>query len=180
MSQASIEIVREFFIISNFFVLKREDVLLVKNSLMPNLSDNRFEKFVLPGSEIPEVINNAIVKPVSWHTMKFTPAVLKKSPELFTSLKGKGGKNHEKFFKGEAFLKILVIPSLPASESLRKESIKIMQDNGIDYLITFSSVISGLIGKIDARHVYLSTVNEVFRVLKFYRFFDEEEQKLPF
>jgi len=179
MSQASIEIVREFFIINNFFVLKKEDILFVKNVQIP--SGDRSEKFILPCAEINKTVGNAVVKPISWHTMKFTPGVLSKFPEIFDFLKSNSMEESKKFFRGEDFLKVLVIPSLPASEGLKKESIRIMKEKGIDHLVTFSSIIAGLVEKIESRHVYLSSVNEVLRVLKFYGFFtEEEEQNLPF
>ena len=178
MSQASVEIVREFFIINNFFVLKKEDLLFVKNTIASQAKGGG--KFIISGKEIGNNIGNAVVKPISWHTMKFTPGVLSKFPEIFDFLKKPCAEESRKIFRGEDFQKILVIPSLPASETLKEESIKIMKERGIDRLITFSSVISGLIEQIESRHVYLSSVNEVLRVLKFYGFFTEEEQNLPF
>lgn len=178
MSQASIELVREFFVMNDFFVLKKEDLLLVKNAR--TAEESRDGKFVLSGGEISGTINNAVVKPVSWHTMKFTPLVLSRFPDIFDFLKSRHTEDYRKFFRGEDFLKILVIPSLPASENLREESVRIMKEKGIDRLVMFSSVIAGLIDRIEARHVYLSSVNEVLRVLKFYKFFTEEEQNLPF
>ncbi len=178
MSQASVELVREFFIMNDFFVLKKEDLLLVKNAGVANLSGE--SKFILSGSEIGGTINNAVIKPVSWHTMKFTPRVLSRFPDIFDFLKARHEEKYKKFFKGEDFLNILVIPSLPASEALREESVRIMKEKGIDRLMMFSSVIAGLIERIESRRVYLSTVNEVLRVLKFYKFFAEEEQNLPF
>ncbi len=180
MSQASIELVREFFIINDFFVLKKEDLLLVKNSRVAE--EKKPERFILPTGEINSAIGSAVVKPISWHTMKFTPAVLKKFPEVFDFLGEKHTEEYKRFFKDEDFFKILVIPSLPASDDLMEESIRIMKEKGIDNLIIFSSIIAGLVEKIDARHVYLSSINEVLRVLKFYKFFKEkeEEQNLPF
>jgi hypothetical protein len=178
MSQASVELVREFFIINDFFVLKKEDLLLVKNAQPRQVTAGG--KFILQAGGIKGAVNNAVVKPLSWHTMKFTPLVLSRFPDIFEFLKDKNTEGYRKFFGGEDFLKILVIPSLPASENLRDESIRIMQEKGIDRLVMFSSVIAGLVDRIEARHVYLSTVNEVLRVLKFYKFFAEEEQNLPF
>jgi hypothetical protein len=180
MSQASIELVREFFIINDFFVLKKEDLLLVKNSGAAD--EQKPGGFILSAGEIGSTIGNAVVKPISWHTMKFTPAVLKKFPEVFDFLGEKNTEEYKRFFKEESFLKVLVIPSLPASENLREESIRVMKEKGVNNLIIFSSIIAGLVEKIDARHVYLSSINEVLRVLKFYKFFKEkeEEQNLPF
>ncbi len=180
MSQASIELVREFFIINDFFVLKKEDILLVKKA--GATGTEKPGRFIISTEKITRTVNNAVVKPVSWHTMKFTPLVLSRFPDVFNFLKDMYAEDYKKFFGGEDFLRILVIPSLPASEDLKKESVRVMQEKGVDNLILFSSIIAGLVEKIDARHVYLSSVNEVLRVLKFYKFFKEkeEEQNLPF
>lgn len=168
----------EFFAIHNFFVLKKEDILFVKNAEL--LEPEATDRFILSGDEVTKVISSAVVKPVCWHTMKITPVVLSRFPEIFEFLKGKYVLEKKKFFHGEGFKNILVIPALPASDKLQKESISIMKQEGVDHIITFHSVIAKLIEKIDARNVYLSSVNEVIRVLKFYRFFADKEQKLPF
>ncbi|MCX8082503.1 MAG: hypothetical protein N3D17_03785 [bacterium] len=178
MSQASIEIVKEFFLIHNFFVLKRDDILFVKNAEI--IESEETEKFILSGSEICKVVKNAVLKPVCWHTMKFTPVVLSRFPEIFEFVRGKYITESKKFFQGDVYKKILVIPSLPASDNLRKESINIMKVKGIDHIVIFPSIIASLIDSIDARNVYLSSVNEILRVLKFYKFFTDKEQKLPF
>lgn len=176
MSHASVEFVRDFFVINNFFVLKKEDILFVRNTLYPAKSNS---KFILSADEAVR-IGCAVIKIVCWHTMKFSPAVLFKSPEIFDFLTGDTADDTNKFFMGESFVKILVIPSLPVSEELKKESIKVMRDKGVDRLILFPSVLSGLIDRIEPRHVYRSTLKEILRVLKFYKFFIEEEQNLPF
>lgn len=112
--------------------------------------------------------------------MKFTPSVLQKNPEIFQFIRDSNKATVKNVFNGEPFLKILVIPALPASEDLKGKSIVMMKEKGVDNIISFPSILSGLIGKIESRHVYLSSVNEVLRILKFYRFFAKEEQNLPF
>jgi len=177
MSQASVEIVKEFFAANRFFVLGDEDILFIRNSLARESAGS--PGFVIPSDEIT-LIKNGVVKVISWHTMKFTPAVLNKNPEIFDFVAGSYRHIVKKTFMEENFSRILVIPALPSSENLRIDSIKIMKEKGIDGVITFPSLIAGLIDKIEARQVYLSSVNEVLRILKFYRFFVEKEQILPF
>ncbi|MCM8830528.1 MAG: hypothetical protein NC824_05980 [Candidatus Omnitrophica bacterium] len=178
MSQASIEIVKEFFIINNFLVLQKDDILFVQNAEVNEPEE--IDKFILSGSEVSKVVKDGVVKPVCWHTMKFTPVVLSRFPEIFEFVKGKHTLESKRYFHGDSFKKMLVIPSLPASDNLRKESIRIMREKGIDHVITFPSIIAHFIEKIEPRSVYLSSINEIFRVLKFYKFFADREQKLPF
>jgi hypothetical protein len=176
MSQASIEIVREFFTANGFFVLRNDDILLVKNSLKKE--ESLSERFVLSADSVSG-IDNGMVRVVSWHTMKFTPGVLQKNPEIFDFTSEENVQLARKSFLEEPFIRILVIPAFPVSDDLRKKSEDIMKARGIDRAITFPSIVSGLINKIESRHVYQSSVNEVLRILKFYRFFAEEEQNLP-
>lgn len=178
MSQASVEVVKEFFIIHSFFVLNKEDILFVKKTGIDEPEETG--KFILSGNQVSRVLNNAVIKPICWHTMTITPAVLSRSLDIFEFFKGKDAPDNKKFFQGENFKKVFIIPSLPVTENLYKKSIGIMKENGIDHIIFFSSVLASLIDKIDERNVYLSSVNEIFRVLKFYKLFTDKEQELPF
>jgi len=175
MSYPSIEIVKEFFTIHSFLVLEIEDILFVKNL---KKEEGEIKNFVLKKEDIQK-IKNAMVKPISWHTQKFTPSVLNKFPEIFDFLKMDFSEGIKEFLKNEKFLKILVIPALPSTENLRKQSIEIMKNKGLDNVILFPTVISALVEKINSRKVYLSFTNEILRILKFYDFFSEERE-LPF
>lgn len=170
MSYPSMEIVKEFFTVYNFLVLEKEEVLFVKN---PDYKSGKIERFILAKEDISK-IKAAIVKPIAWHTQKFTPSVLNKFPEIFDFLK-----TNFKSINEEGCLKMLIIPALPSTENLRKQSISIMKEKGIDNVILFPSVISLLIEKINSRKVYLSFTNEILRILKYYNFFSETRE-LPF
>jgi len=175
MSYVSIEIVKEFFILNGFFVYQKDDILLIKN-MGKNIPLP--DKFVLEKEEIL-AIGNGVIKPVGWHTLKFTPSVIRSSPEIFSFLKHPYIKEIKEFFKNDNFSKILVIPGLPLKKSLRDESVKLLKENGIDYIIKFSTIISGLIEKINPRHLYLSPNSELLRILKIYKFFSSQPT-LPF
>jgi len=168
MSYPSFEIVKEFFTIFDFFIIEKEDVIFVKNL---RVEKEDIKNFILKKEDISK-IEQAIVKPIAWHTQKFTPSVLNKFPEIFDFFK-------PDFLKDENFRKILVIPGLPSTENLKKKSIEIIKDKGIDNIILFPTVISSLVEKINSRKVYLSFTNEILRILKFYDFFSET-MELPF
>jgi len=178
MSTVSVRLVTEFFFIHDWLVLAADDVLMAKN---PRASASvRPESFVIEKEVLPS-LRNMLVKPVGWHTLKFAPSVLRKSPEIFTFLNDETLSRAQSFFEGESFLRVLVIPGLPASGELRRASIEFMRERGIDAIIRFTTVIAGLVEKINSRQVYLSETNELLRILKFYRFFPSEpQQTLPF
>ncbi|MCM8767708.1 MAG: hypothetical protein NC816_02015 [Candidatus Omnitrophica bacterium] len=171
MSISALEIVKEFLTLSNFYVILKNGFLIVKNSERVNREINDFviekEKIVF--------IDKGIIKVISWHTLKFTPSVIKKfSSEIFEIVEESVYKELETFFEKEKYKKILVIPGLPATTSLKNESIKIMKEKGIDHIILFSTIISGLINKIDERKLYQSHTLETIRILKFYKFLSDK------
>jgi len=178
MSNTSIQIVKEFFAMNSFLVMQKEDILFVKNSVVTEKNGLQ-DKFVLYKKGL-QCIRNAVVKSIAWHTLKFSPSVLKKSPEIFYFLRPLFLNKAKSFFGKEPFFRILVIPGLPSTENLRKESISFLKNKGIDNVLEFSTVISDLIKKINPRQVYLSETNEILRVLKFYKFFPENQPSLPF
>jgi hypothetical protein len=177
MSIPAIEIVKEFFIINDFYIITKDGFLVVKNS---KKIFKEIEEFIIEKEKI-NFINKAIVKPISWHTLKFTPSVIKKFYEEIFEITFEKTNKILKNLDEDNYKKIIVIPGLPATTSLRNESIKIMKEKGIGHVILFHTIISGLIEKIDARKLYQSQTLEIIRILKFYKFFSNKKfEKLLF
>lgn len=175
MSISALEIVKEFFIVNNFYVNVKNGFLIIQNI---KGKGKEIDEFVIEKEKV-NFIDKGIVKVLSWHTLKFTPSVIKKfSSEIFEMV-------NEKIYKSlvdeENYKKILVIPGLPSTINLKNESIKLMKEGGIDHLILFPTIISSLIEKIDERNLYQSHTLEIIRILKFYKFFPEKKfEKLLF
>ena len=168
MSIPAIEIVKEFFIINDFYVILKDSFLIVQNS---KKISREIDEFIIEKEKI-NFINKAIIKPISWHTLKFTPSVIKKFYEEITFEKT------DKILKDlikDNYKKVIIIPGLPATTNLKNESIKIMKEKGIDHIILFSSIISGLVEKIDERKLYQSQTLEIIRILKFYKFLSDKK-----
>ncbi len=178
MSTVSVRLVTEFFFLHDWLVLATDEYLMARNPR--GSADARPEAFVLERDDLVR-LRNVLVKPVAWHTLRFAPSVLRKSPEIFSFLDDETVARAGAFFEGEPFSRLLVIPGLPATGELRRASIQFMRDRGIDAVVRFPTVIAGLIERINSRQVYLSEMNELLRILKFYRFFpSENQQTLPF
>ena len=178
VSRASIVLVREYFYAHQFLVREvASDVLLVTNPL-PAQAGGRCP-FVVDDADVG-TLPGAVVRPVPWHTVRFSPAVLKRSPEIFLPFVSRQHGDIERLCGGEAFERVLVIPALPASERLRQESIEFLQGQGVTHVLSFGTVISGVIDRINPRQVYTSDVAEILRILKWYRFVRERQATLPF
>ncbi|MCM8772937.1 MAG: hypothetical protein NC926_06590 [Candidatus Omnitrophica bacterium] len=174
MSISAIEIVKEFFIINDFYVIVKDGILILKNT---KKTTKEIEEFVIEKEKI-NFIKQGILKVISWHTLKFTPSVIKKFlPEIIDMPDDKIYRN----LIEEHYKKILVIPGLPSTPELKNESIKILKENRINHIILFPTIISGLIEKINERTLYQSHTLEIIRILKFYKFLSEKKfEKLLF
>lgn len=195
-------IVREYFELNGFFVRqlrkylvqsrkKRADEeidLVVYNPNAP--IDGVPAGFQLFSADM-ERIRRAIVVVKAWHTSRFSPAMLKSSSRVFDFLKKDVLNKAESYFSFDEsevdsnvvgvgnFTKILVLPSLPTSDPLRTESIELLQERGIDGIITFSTILENLLRNVEVNHSYQkSDLLQLMRILKIYDMVKEPQMNL--
>ncbi len=196
-------IVREYFELNGFFVRqlrkyqvqsrkKRTDEdteLLVYN---PAASmDSGQTGFQLFSADMLKM-RRAFVVVKAWHTSRFTPAMLKSSSRIFEFLKKDvlnqveqyfscdETSDDESLFSDEApFKKILVVPAIPASDPQRSEAIHLLQQGGIDGVLTFGTILENLLRKVEVNHSYRkSDLLQLMRVLKIYDMVKEPQMNL--
>ncbi len=181
-------IVREYFELNGFLVRqlrkyqvqarkKRADEevdLLVYNPAPEEPTPSR--GFQLFSGDIRSV-HRALVVVKGWHTSSFTPRMLRQSSKIFDFLKKDVLDTVEQYFaedsdvigKIDPFAKILVLPGLPATEPHREESITLLKEHGIDFIITFRTILENLLQGIEANHNYQkSEALHLLRLLKIY------------
>jgi hypothetical protein len=195
-------IVREYFELNGFFVRqlrkylvqsrkKRADEeidLVVYNPNAP--IDGVPAGFQLFSADMAK-IRRAIVVVKAWHTSRFTPAMLKSSSRVFDFLKKEVLNKAETYFSFDecevdpevvgsgGFTKILVLPSLPASDPQRTESIELLKDQGVDGIITFSTILENLLRNVEVNHSYQkSDLLQMMRILKIYDMVKEPQMNL--
>jgi hypothetical protein len=195
-------IVREYFELNGFFVRqlrkylvqsrkKRADEeidLVVYNPNAP--IDGVPAGFQLFSADMAK-IRRAIVVVKAWHTSRFTPAMLKSSSRVFDFLKKEVLNKAETYFSFEdsevdpevvgkgGFTKILVLPSLPTSDPQRTESIELLKEQGVDGIITFSTILENLLRNIEVNHSYQkSDLLQMMRILKIYDMVKEPQMNL--
>ena len=122
-------------------------------------------------------IHRAIVVVKGWHTGKFTPNMLKSSPEIFRFLEESVLKEVTRFFPVDAeepgnapdVTKVLVLPSLPTAEPFRSQSVAMLKEHGIDGIISFRSMLLDIIERVEINKSYgKSDTLQVIRILKNY------------
>lgn len=179
-------IVREYFELNGFLVRqlrkyqvqsrqKRADEevdLLVLNPLAAGKPPP--EGFQLFSGDLAN-LHRAMVVVKGWHTSTFTPRMLKSGKGLFDFLKkevlesvadifGHGEENGQPAFK-----KILVLPALPSSDPHRTESLRLLQEKGVDGVISFRTILENIVARIEPNHNYRkSETLHVLRLLKMY------------
>jgi len=138
--------------------------------------NSRRPEFFLFASELAYV-HRAIVVVKGWHTGKFTPNMLKSSPEIFRFLEEKVLQEVTRFFPVDAeepgnapdVTKILVLPSLPTAEPFRSQSVALLKEHGIDAIISFRSMLLDIIERVEINKSYgKSDTLQVIRILKNY------------
>lgn len=138
--------------------------------------NSRRPEFFLFASELAYV-HRAIVVVKGWHTGKFTPNMLKSSPEIFRFLEENVLREVTRFFPVDAeepgnapdVTKILVLPSLPTAEPFRSQSVALLKEHGIDAIISFRSMLLDIIERVEINKSYgKSDTLQVIRILKNY------------
>jgi hypothetical protein len=144
--------------------------------------------FFLFSTELPS-IHRAIVVVKGWHTTShFTPATLKGSPEIFTFLAENVVKDATRFFPVDPdepgnhpdITKIVVLPGLPTAEPFRSQSVQMLQERGVDAIISFRMILRDIIDRIETNRNYRkSDTLQLLRILKIYDFLKEPQLDLP-
>jgi len=185
------QIVREYFESLGFFVIQpykyqvaarrksagEEIDLLVCRPQADSNSD--LPNNILWKSAELRTISKALVSVRGWHTDRFSPAVLEKSPELFRFA------DEDVFKKAAAFLgegtlaKVLCISDLPASKALQKEVLMRLRQRGVNGVVLFRDILMELISEVDVKNNYeKSDVLQILRILKNYDLLRDPQMEL--
>jgi hypothetical protein len=192
------DIVREYFEQNGFFVRQvrkyqvqsrkktddeQIDFLVFNPAWRKNLGKPDFFLF---GTELPKV-HHAVVAVKPWHTDRFTPTMLKSNPDIFRFVQEDVIKDVERYFPvdpgepgaGKDLLKILVLPGLPTADPFKTESVRLLQEKGIDAILSFRSILIDLIEKVEINKSYRkSDTLQVLRILKNYDLFKDTQLDL--
>jgi hypothetical protein len=202
MSSVDESIVREYFEQNGFLVRQLRkyqvqsrkkttdeevDLLVFNPSYIPN---TRKADFMLFSSEL-KYIHKAVVVVKGWHTLKFTPAMLKSSPEIFRFLEktvvkkvsdlfiDKSKKNKQDQEIEDDIMKILVLPGLPTENPYREQSIQLLQEKGVDGIISFRSMLLDILAKVEVNRNYQkSDILQTLRILKNYELLGNPQLEL--
>ncbi|RCL31528.1 MAG: hypothetical protein DBX03_00850 [Puniceicoccaceae bacterium] len=202
MSGFDENIVREYFELNGFFVRQLRkyqvqsrkkrfdeeiDMLIYNPKADPEAFSGRSKTaigFQLFTNDIVK-IHQAVVVVKAWHSSRFTPAILRSGTKIFDFLKKDVLSKANDYFNFKdielsdsraAIKKILVIPSLPSGEPHRSESISLLKEQGIDGIISFATILEGIINNVEINHSYQkSDLLQLIRILKIYDMIKEPQ-----
>lgn len=196
MSSVDENIVREYFEQNGFLVRqlrkyrvqsrkKRRDEEIDLLVLNPSYSPgSRRPDFMLFSSEL-RYIHRAVVVVKGWHTLRFTPSMLRSSPEIFRFLEKQVVKQISALFrsasKGEEddLLKILVLPGLPTENPYREQSMELLKEKGVDGIISFRSMLLDILARVEINQNYQkSDILQVLRIMKNYDLLSDPQMEL--
>lgn len=179
MSYVSEELVKEFFELNGFLVwrsrqysmLKKErgqmeEVDLWVSRILP-VKSGKPSSFSLGVDDLPH-LRRAVIKVCGWHTDRFSPSLLNLASHIFNFVQPGSLERARQLWKSKEFSKILAISALPKTNSLRKESIKILKTKGIDHILEFDRVLIFLIEAVKENKLYYNDLLELLRILKQY------------
>lgn len=188
MASVSETLVREFFEFHGFLVLQ------LRKYISPDRREEREADLVVynphpepGGAELPFVlavpdikrITHAVVVVKGWHTETFSASVLDSLPDMFRLVGISTFSRAAAALDGSAapVTRLLVVPELPSSPAARTKSIEGLRGRGVDCVITFRTILSDLIRRVEVNRNYQKAdLLQVIRILKNYGFLKVEDQ----
>ncbi|MBU0679526.1 MAG: hypothetical protein KJ626_15605 [Verrucomicrobia bacterium] len=190
MSAVSEWIAREYFESLGFLVqqpvkyqvaarAKRLDEEVDLVILNPEVKEQRISKAVIWGSSQLQHIARAVIGVRGWHTDRFSPAVLKQSPEIFKFAEDKVVEKMSAHLGEGRVARILCVPDLPSSASLKKDALELFKSMGIDGVIPFRTMLLELAASIDTKKNYeKSDLLQIIRIFKNYGLLRDAQMEL--
>ena len=121
----------------------------------------------------------AVVSGRGWHTERLYASTLEASPELLRFVELASVKYAARILGTESMAKILCLPALPASEEHRESALQFLKDKGIDGILTFRTMLSELIVRVETHRNYeKSDLLQIIRLLKNYDFLKDSQLEL--
>lgn len=181
MASVNEQIVREYFETLGFLVtqpnkhqvaarhkLDAEEIDLLIARPGPAGVTNPPQDILWDSAHLAEV-QRAVVSVRGWHTDRFTPAVLKKNPEIFRFTELSVIKEARKILGPGSVVRILCLSDLSASAVPQEEALAMMRENGVDGVLSFRTMLLELMEHLDtAKNYEKSDLLQTLRILKTY------------
>lgn len=181
MASVNEQIVREYFETLGFFVIQpNKHQVAARHKLDSEEIDllvarpgsagvfNTPKEVVWAAPQLAKV-QRAIISIRGWHTDRFSPAVLKKNPDIFRFAELAVMKEARKTLGAGSITKILCLSDLAAASAPQDETLTLLRQGGIDGVLSFRTMLLELAGSVDiAKNYEKSDLLQTLRILKTY------------
>ncbi len=134
--------------------------------------------FILEPDDMKRIAR-AIVVVKPWHTERFGPSVVSKKQLLKFVEKRSLEAADRRLGHDGPLLKLLVLPELPANETLKAKTIELLRAAGVDAIIIFRTMLLQLIGSVEVNRNYAkSDLLQIIRLLKLYNLLKSPQLEL--
>lgn len=196
MSDLSLQLVREFFELSQFHVLtlwRPEEegrdaapLLLVQQpessfgNAAPVEAPKTSAPFLLSAEDI-SLIPRAVIDVRAWHADRFYPSVIENNPVLLTATLPRVHEMAARMAGAVALRSVLVISELPQNAEPRRRSLELLAHHGLHHVMEFGSILQALIRRIQPGAAYApSATLQTIRLLKRYGFISNQQLEFQF
>ena len=141
-------IVREYFEANGYLVIQprkyvvpgrqkkaEEEIDIIVHN--PKVTDSVIPDHLVWTSRDLKNVAGAVVGVRGWHTERFYVSTFEQSPDILKFSEAASMGFASKILGTDSIAKILCLPKLPASGELKKNTIKVLKDKGIDGVISF-------------------------------------------
>lgn len=191
MASVNEQIVREYFETLGFFVIQpNKHQVAARHKLDAEEIDLLIArpgsagvfnppKEMIWGSAELEKVQRAIVSIRGWHTDRFSPATLKKNPDIFRFAEMAVMKEARKTLGAGSVTKILCLSDLTATAAPQEETLALLRQGGIDGVLSFRTMLLELTESVDVSKNYeKSDLLQTLRILKTYDLLKDAQLEL--
>lgn len=145
----------------------------------PQVKEQKIPDHLVWGTEDLKGVANAVVGIRGWHTERFYASTFEQSPDILRFVEPEPVKFASKLLGTDSIAKILCLPKLPASGELKKKTIKVLTERGVDGIISFPTMLADLVSRVDTNKNYeKSDLLQVLRLLKNYDLLKDDQLEL--
>ncbi|MBM4152040.1 MAG: hypothetical protein FJ220_00770 [Kiritimatiellaceae bacterium] len=181
MASVNEQIVREYFETLGFFIIQPNkyqvaarhkldaeeiDLMIVRPGSAGVFTP---PKNVIWTAEDLTDVQRAIVSIRGWHTDRFSPAILKKNPDIFRFAELSVNKEARKALGAGSITKILCLSDVTTNATQLEETLLTLRKGGIDGVLSFRTMLVDLLDRVDISKNYeKSDLLQTLRILKNY------------